>query len=824
MIEIFVNGKPLTLYSDTTINIEMNNALFASPDIEGDYTYSFELPVKGNEIALDFAHLPWRNRRYNVNCVMILGGILNIKGKMLLQKAGENSVTAVVVATPYPEGFGKRNLTKNSDDEIVIAHKLATHKNEWRQFLKDSMSPEADIKFAPFFNDDGYGSENEDFGNWNGHKVLATVNPVFTNGQGNLLQISYPMLARTECERFALKDDDEQSTQYWERNQLAMCPQIRLSRLLEIWCKNAGYRFRGNLGEDLNNTFIQSTRSLDGTSAQYEEETVEFVAHCNKLINQGSEEGVKMGKWYLVGESANTGYVEHGSALLNSGWWTIEVKASLGQPSDISDTLSTKWAQWVLLAGAFMLGGGSIPVPGADLTALIVAQLGSDYYEFSKAEIHFVIYKGNHTPAQLEDEAEGDVLKHLTFPAASGIDLDFATNILVTDSFAGIHLNFTTYVKTGGNRNNEDIRYALVDQGKIDRMRFRRRSGDPKPAGLNIWRKSFNIPEMCPEMTNSSLLKTCIDAFGLCYFPSKSKGEAEFVPYAAIRNAKAIDLTDYELLDETEITEPEKPSRTFKLKPLKEESYSEKLRLDDTDSELPEAIDNTGRSILMLSRNTLYKSVAAECADEAWKPDWEELSGNPDKLKVTGEDAGEENVEPTVAIPHQRWWLNDRKFGKEYQHAVADFTIGSDMYNPDERSSELILTQYRGQETIDHERQRIQGVAAWEAFTSVHEVMLPVYGRSFSLTAKGENSLGEKYIRPVLELKNHTQLSYKLRVPYAMMPVIDNLLRPQEENPQNQTRFIVIRNVRSIPQKITFQIDNDDISGTVLCQIESVRT
>lgn len=24
MIEIFVNGKPLTLYSDTTINIEMN--------------------------------------------------------------------------------------------------------------------------------------------------------------------------------------------------------------------------------------------------------------------------------------------------------------------------------------------------------------------------------------------------------------------------------------------------------------------------------------------------------------------------------------------------------------------------------------------------------------------------------------------------------------------------------------------------------------------------------------------------------------------------------------------------------------------------------
>lgn len=824
MIEIFANGKPLTLYSDTTINIEFNNALFASPDIEGDYTYSFELPVKENEIALDFAHLPWRNRRCYVDCVMILGGILNIKGKLLLQEAGEKSVTAVVVATPYPEGFGKRNLTENIDDEIIIAHTLATHKIEWRQFLKGSLAEESDIKFAPFFNDDGYGSENEDFGNWNGHKVLATVNPVFTDNQGNLLQISYPMLARTECERFALKDDDENNTQYWERNQLAMCPQIRLSRLLEIWCKNAGYRFKGNLGADLINTFVQSTRSLDGTSAQYEEETVEFVAHCNEFLHQGSEEGVKMGKWWLAGVSANAGYVEHGSALLNSGWWTIEVKASLEQPSDISATLSAKWAQWVLFAGAFMLGGGSIPVPGADLTALIVAQLGSDYYEFSKAEIHFVIYKGNHTPAQLEDEAEGDVLKHLTFPAASGVDLDFATNIFVTDSFAGIHLNFTTYVKTGGVSGGNDIKYALLDRGKIDRIRFRRRSGDPKPAGLNIWRKSFNIPEICPEMTNSTLLKTCIDAFGVCYFPSKSKGEAEFVPYTAIRNAKSLDLTKFELFDETKISEPEKPSRTFKLKPLKDGSYSEKLRLEDTDSELPEAIDNTGRTILMRSRNTLYKSVAAECADDAWKPDWEELSGNPDKLIIHGEDLGEENLEPAVAIPHQRWWMRDRNSGKEYQNAVANFTIGSDMFNPDERNSELILTQYRGQETIDHEKRVIRGVAAWDAFTSVHDVMLPVYGREFSLTAKGDNSLGEKYIRPVLELKNHTQLTYKLRLPYAMMPVIDSLLRPQDEEPQNQTRFIVIRNVRSIPKKITFQIDHNDISGTVLCQIESVRT
>lgn len=824
MIEIRVNGKKLSLYSDTTLTLEANNALFSSPDIEGDFSYPFELPIEGNEIALDFAHLPWRGGHCRVQCTLSADGVFQTGGELLLQKAGRNSITAAVIITPYPEGFGKRKLTENSDEEITISHNMATHREDWRQFLKDSLAPESDIKFAPFFNDDGYGSENEDFGNWNGHKVLATVNPVFTDSQGNLLQIAYPMLARTECERFALKDNDENNTQYWERNQLAMCPQIRLSRILEIWCKNAGYRFRGNLGTDLKDTFIQTTLSLDGTTAQYEEDTVEFSARCTTFTHPGSEDGVKMGKWWMAGESANAGYVANGSATLNSGWWTVEVKASLEKPSDETFILNSKWAKWLELAGAFMLGGGSIPVPGADLTALIIAQLGSDYYEFSEAEIHFVIYKGNHTPKQLDDEAEGDVLKHLTFPAASGISLNFATNILVTGDFAGIPLNITTYVKTGGITHDNDIKFALVDRGSIERIRFRKRSADTIPAGLNIWRKSFNIPELCPDTTNSALLKTCLDTFGLCYFPSKSKREAEFVPYAVIRNAKAIDLTEYELLDETEISEPEKPTRTFRLKPLKEESYSEKLRLEDTYDELPEAIDHTGKTIMMISRNTLYKSVAAECEDDAWKPEWEELSGNPDKLKVPGEDTGEESLEPAVAVPHQRWWMSDSNTGREYQHAVADFTIGSDMFNPDERSSELILTQYRGKETINHERRIIQEVAAWDAFASVHDVMLPVYGKEFSLTAKGENSLGEKYVKPVLELKNHTQLTYKLRVPYAMIQTIDALLRPQEKDPQNQTRFIMIRNVRSIPQKITFQIENNDISGTVLCQIESVRT
>ena len=822
MIEIKANGRKLTLYSNTTLTLEANSTLFSSPDVEGDFSYPFELPIDGNETALDFAHLPWRAGRCRIPCTLSAGGVLNIKGELLLQKAESKSLTAAVIVTPYPEGFGKRKLTENTDEEIIVGHHPDTHKEEWRDFLKNSLDPEADIKFAPFFNDDGYGSENEDFGNWNGMKVLSVANPVFTDGQGELLQISFPFLARTECEKFTLKDNNDSEMKYWERNQLAMCPQIRMSRLLETWCNNAGYKLKDNLGTDLKDTFIQSTRSLDGTQAQYMQDGTEIKTDATVLIS-GHYDNIPVAHYFL---NSHGQHVANGAVTLpQTGWWQMTIKGSFQWPSSYTGIDTANWSKWAKLAMAIATSGSFLPVGGMDLTALVLTYLGSSQYTFRNVNFTVALFERRNTELTLQqiDEEEGVVWKK-EFTAAAAAVFEMTTNIRITQATAGLPLELIAYVKADGTHNGGTRYWPL--NAELDMIRFKHRSSEPQPGGLNIWRKSFNIPELCPDTTNSALLKTVIDTFGMCHFASKAKECAEFVPYALIRNAKAIDLTEYELIKETETAEPEKPTRTFRLKPLKEESYAEKQRLPNVNKEknMPEPEDCAGRTILCEETNTLYKSEAVESGEDNWTAKWQELSGNPDKLEAKGEDTGEESLEPATAVPHMRWWMRDNNTGETYHHGVANFTIGSDMYNPDERNSELIITQYRGAETIEHERRVIPLVAAYEAFTSVHDVMLPVYGKQFSLTAIGENSLGEKYIKPVLELKNNKELTYKLRVPYALMPAIDNLLRPQEENPQNQTRFIIIRNVRSIPKKITFQIENKDISGTVLCQIESVRT
>ena len=73
---------------------------------------------------------------------------------------------------------------------------------------------------------------------------------------------------------------------------------------------------------------------------------------------------------------------------------------------------------------------------------------------------------------------------------------------------------------------------------------------------------------------------------------------------------------------------------------------------------------------------------------------------------------------------------------------VAGFTISSDIYNSGEKPSDIILTQYRGLRKRDYSHDG--GSHVW------NEVMLPVWNGEFSLTARGTNSLGEKYVKPVL--------------------------------------------------------------------------
>lgn len=761
MIRIYVNGQQLAMKHDTILTVELNNALFASPDIEGDISFSFTLPVEGNEIALEFAHLPQTGKLKKLPCQVYCSPGFNWSGQLVLQKSDRENITAALVINPYPEGFGKAKLTELHDEDVVISQSRESHNQAWEDFLVASIGNQ-DVKLAPFFNEDGYGNENEDYGRWHGVSRKKIVNAIFFNQDGTLIDATGSLFSKAHNERFELYDGDD--SVHIEMNQLAFCPQIRIARILETWCRNAGYKFTNHLGEDFNKTYLQSMKSLDGTMAQYETPLTTIWASAEM-----QEAHVP---YYL--ESDDHEHVQGGKLILNqTGWWKFIVNAQIRYLGEIADA-------------------------------------------------RFIVFDSNHSPSQAAagDGVVADCLTILEQTGHGRYAVSSTYNIYISQAFAGIPLQMAFF--HGNNilfQGSNDHSHGEVPTGL--NLAVLGVGTETNQLGFNIFRSKFRIPELLPNIANSAFLKTMLETMGLCYFVSAKTKSIEMVPYAMLKKAKCLDLSDYELTRETETSEPEETLRTFRLKPLKNEEYNEDLRLEDVDDKLPDAYSHHEHLVLRAKTNTLYRAERQEAeSEESWEEGWEEYSGNPDRLEIGEGD--EENREPSVLIPHQRLFSmsrrrpdTDTQSGQTPQLMVADFAVSSDLYNTAEKPSDIILTQYRGF------RQR-----SWEASTDhpslCNEVMLPVWNDEFSLTAKGRNSLGEKYVKPVLELLGHKNVTYKFRLPANMIQAVEDTLRPSVLPPEMQTRYIIVRNVKSVPKKITIQIDND-IDDTVLCQIEAVK-
>lgn len=798
MIQIFTKNTELKLLKGATLNVELNNALFAAPDIEGDIVFSFNIPVEGNETVLGFAHKPYCDGAFKMPCTVECHGIAAWKGNLVVQKSANDTYSAAVVLNPYPDGFAKRLLSENYDNRIVISPEKSAHNSAWQQFLTDSVD-NPDVKFAPFFNEDGYGSDNDNYGFWNGKQRDKIVNALFFEEHGQLAISSGFPFSQPFNQCFKLTVEDETSTedspsysQYNEVNQLAFCPQIRLARVFRIWCRNAGYAFINHLGEDYEQTFLQSQKSLDGTVAQYIDATAEITIKATIPYSEVEEYSwnadkspwVDMIKWSSQLEATDgtsAEYISGGAAMPPfSGWWDI--------------TLHTKFdGKW------------------------------EAYGDLSKTKVVLCMFCGNMTVDDLENgngvlerwemqPVERMSQYHWEYTRVLSVHTALKINVSQTPD---IHFVLYSYKE----KNNGKKKPVKLFMAGLD-VTMRKISADNEQQGFNIFRSSFRIPECCPEVDNATFLKTMIETLGLCYFISNKTKSIEIVPYRSLILAKSLDLSDYELVEETEMSETESPRQTFRMKPMKDERYAEHLRIDDVEEDLPDAYQHHERFCLCRKTNTLYRAVVEESENSNYIEEWKEYSGNPDTLEIG--DGKEHAIETSVAIPHQRFFgsamLKKDKDVLSFetpQLTVADFTISSDLYNCNENPSDIILTQYRGfrKRTITHKR--------GERYV-YNEVMLPVWADGFSLTAKGENSVGEKYVKPVLELNRHRTITYKFRIPALMVSEIDSLLRPSELAPERQTRFIIVRNVKSVPKRIQFQFENNE-DDTVLCQIEAVK-
>lgn len=775
MIEIIIQNEKVTLPEKLSFNIDIHNALFSNNEIEGDVMYSFDLPVEGNERILSFVHLPQCSSRKSYECAVKIDGVVHFRGKMILQKSSDTKISAAVIINPYPESFADRSLKENNSDYYTIATTPSTHNGAWRAFIRE-MAANNNVKFAPFFNAEAYGSNNEDYGFWKGVARDKVVNAIVYDSDGNIINSITPF-SQAENKMFDLTKDDGLDaegepvvSQYIERNQLCFAPQIRLSHILQIFCNNAGYEFVNHLGEELDNIFVQGVKALDATMAQYEnmEDDFRIVTTASEVIDNS---WMYCNSFWLDGQSQDL-YVHNGKVWLpSSGWWLFSIESEFTHVAEYNP--NNPFA--------------SVP----------------DYW------VDLYIYSGTHTVEELDAGQVVPVFKKRIRMGSETKAAAIEKAVYIPENFTNVGLKFL-YVRK---KKNQDKKVAV--EGSVNDITVRRLGQDPQQCGFNIFRKGFTVAECCPDITNADFIKTCLAALGLCYFVSGTTRRIEVVPYSHIKQfAKSLDLTEYVIHPETEVKHQENTLQKFILKPMQNQTVEENLRLPDTEEILPDPYIFHGKIIFRRNTNTFYRAEKVEAEEgNGWSEEWTEYSGNNIPLEIGDKNAKVKNVEPSVVVPHLRETsFTEINSGRKIMYAVCDFELESDIYNL-EKSTQMILTYHRGLRDVKYDK-------LGEDPECVTEVMCPSLEGEFSIKTSGENSLGELYVAPVLELNSHREISYKMRLPINKLQMVEELLRPNVNSVEYQTRFIVVDNVKSIPKSIQFQIDNN--TSDVLCQIDAV--
>lgn len=761
MIDIQVEGKSIVLYKDTSFQMELNNSIFYTDNIEGDVVYNFDIPVAGNERVFGLNHLPYSASRETYDCIVIVDGVQLIHGSMIVQKSTRLSYSVAISVNPFPEGWAEDSVRNNYDEEIVISNDYLGHRYSWIDYLKSTWDNEGLVKFGIVNCNDGYGSDNDKFGHNNsGSEIGNLVNRlhyVVENGTETIASEEY--LLNTYC------------------NSFCFCPQLRLCDMLRKILISSGYSPIGEFFTEINarKIYLHSQRALDGTFFQYPsavEQRGEIIyinaspASNFDGILQVSEFGyhpsvydesiisrlsIDLHSNYIY-DNEMTPYNNRGVYFQNSGYYKVDV--SIKKPlTDIGF-----WFDFIISK--------------------------NDSTNISEYEAGFSIIWG------FDVGPDPEILNESCYLYVSaGTTLYFkaaqVVNRKVGSGYYSMAMGF-----------NVVMREAFVEEREY----------------VNIFRKSFVPMEFLPQLNNNDFINTIKNTLGLTFMLDSQSKTCEVGFVSSIDRSLSFDLSDYVVEKENYIEhgEYEGYSISFNNSSSDDSIVENTIEPVNNITELPDPYVNIGKYCLVKNINSYYVSKFVSTGpDDQVVATWEYYKSLSSSMEIGD---GDNKITKVANIPglEDSGIYNDNDSFNLFVPGITG-VIESDLFDTASNDN-IILLFYRGKKTY----------RLGETYCKIED-MSPVSGDgSFQLNTVGENSLGELHLRKWLEILSKSDtITYKLLLPIGKMIELFNLLRPQDASPDNQTRFIMINSVKLIPKKITAEINNS--SGRYLCEVQCVK-
>ncbi len=808
MIDILVNGKRAVLFKDTSFQMELNSSVFATDAIEGDVVYNFDLPVSGNEVAFDFAHIPYSSSGKKYDCVVLVDGVQLVSGKLVVQKVTRKAYSVGILANPYPDGFGDKAVRSIGGDEIVIARSYATREVDWKNFLQASLDQDSDVKFGVFQDNKGYGDKNGSFALYGMSEeyedltqLQKIVNRMLTEN-GEVVENHTGMPFAVLFNYYSAARETTQTSTYVSvnvrrvpHNVFCFCPQFRAVSCFRDVFSFAGYSVFGSVfsDNDLGKVYIQSPKALDGTVEQYAEQmdgaffdgydirfAPDYSVVMQPALAQQSSGPYGYDPQYATAIDNVTYidviYFERGSehihinphgfiAFDNSGYYRITFDVSVPM-CDVSIPLRI-----------LVYDGGPVRWEGDDA--------GEELYRTGEVWM----------PTDGSSKRVSFVL-HITGGTGFWIKI-----FRIMPDYNGT-LNYYMPVRC-----NSTVRIDAID-GSMD-------------SDLNIYARSFVMSEYLPDVKVGEFVKSLKNSLGLLLFTDSQSKTVEISTAKDLISAGGVDLTEYELVRESSREIDEGSGYKFAFDKLGSDddedgddvSVGDMIEDVDDIPDLPSAEENIGKVCYVKSRNAYYTTEWDVLESGEATAVWVEKKGARRWLKVG--DGGTE-VSPAAAVPGTTGYLSlHRGNGSSVMIPDIDQEIESDMFGT-EKGDKIVLLMYRGHKTFRSDSNILH------IRTYGFEDMCPFSSDGLQLTSTGNNSVGERYIKPLLEMiSKEDAFSYKFLLPINKVIEVMKLLKPQQAAASSQVRFVMVNNLRILPKKITFQIDNN--GGRYLCEVVGVR-
>ena len=822
MLTIEVNGNALHIKRGTSLQMEVNSSLFSTDGVEGDVMFTFDVPAQSNDTVFRHARFVYVQRLKKYACTVKAGGIEIARGDLYIQKATMTTYSCGLVINPWPAGFADRKLKENDyGDDVVISQNATEHNAKWLEFLKSTLNPDSVVKFPLFLDTAFYGNGNNDFG-WfltqydnapeNASGIQASlntndnigldrcyVNRLFFNSGGDVIE---ERPGNRGVRVFNNRTADNP-------NSFAFCPALQLTWLLGKVAANGGYRAEGGFldSPDTAKIYSQSLRAMDGLLTQFDNEAG-FSAGITPSVDYYHTMFAGMPHFMqpFTDANGNEQYLFYPKA---DGTHHFHVVVRTYLPANVIQNGSVEVEE----------NGGTVTKHYEEALVFMMTDRLNNLWKATASNLY-----GNW------DDMDS-LFGHWYQPYYVKT---FKSHQLSSFGYAGAGFYEITFDFTVNDmRANQMYMFAFAKcRGMMEevggygqQLVIKDFESVPITADATSYSKVYNCfadrlryGEHVPDMTNADFIGTLCKTFGLALFLDSTTRRAEFAFVRDIlEKSKCLDLTAYAVDGETAIEKTDERKYVFKLEGVTtDENDSTKLLPPvPTADQLPDASANYGKVCFVENENRYRRAEREGDSIANWVFRWNPLGGADQTLEAGEGD--EESITPTLKIPVME--ITDAK--SEHPEFVMRIEQAgcSPVFDTGNTDFPMVLETYLGSRQL----------AIPQAGNPFIEVAQPTrYNRSgepldgVSLTTQGENSVGEHWVRPWLDfLAGYEKVKYRFVLPLSEFLNLWRLLKPQEARAENQTRWLLVAGVKSLPIKITFQFTEG--AQSVIAEVEAAK-